>query len=93
MYDSWVTAVDDGEMAGVMMVDLSAAFDMVDHSILLGKLKLMGLESSAVKWMESYLMGRSQCVCVDGCLSSTLPISWSTSGKCPWTFIIHIVHK
>ena len=31
MYESWVKAVDDGEMAGVMMLDISAAFDMVDH--------------------------------------------------------------
>ena len=75
MYDSWVEAVENGEMAGVMMIDLSAAFDMVDHSILLEKLKLMGLETKAVKWMESYLSGRAQCVCVDGCLSSALPIS------------------
>jgi hypothetical protein len=44
-----------------MVIDLSAAFDMVDHGILLEKLKLMGLESNAVKWMESYLTGRSQC--------------------------------
>ena len=76
MYDSWVQSVEEGEMAGVMMVDLSAAFDMVDHGILLEKLKLMGLENNAVKWMESYLTGRSQCVCVDGCLSSLLPIRY-----------------
>ena len=38
MYDTWVDAVDSGKMAGVMMVDLSAAFDMVDHDILLQKL-------------------------------------------------------
>ena len=75
MYDSWVEAVENEEMAGVMMIDLSAVFDMVDHSILLEKLKLMGLETKAVKWMESYLSGRAQCVCVDGCLSSALPIS------------------
>ena len=76
MYDSWVRAVDEGEMAGVMMIDLSAAFDMVDHGILLEKLKLIGLEDTAVKWVNSYLTGRSQCVCVDGCLSSALPITF-----------------
>jgi hypothetical protein len=74
MYDTWVKAVDEGDMAGVMMVDLSAAFDMVDHAILLDKLKLMGLDSQSVKWMSSYLGGRSQCVCVDGCLSPFLDI-------------------
>ena len=74
MYDYWVNAVESGEMAGAMMLDLSAAFDMVDYSILLEKLKLMGLDQSAVLWMKSYLAGRSQSVCVDGCLSLALPI-------------------
>ena len=72
MYDCWVRAVDGGEMAGAMMLDLSAAFDMVDHGILLEKLKLLGLESKAVMWMKSYLTGRSQSVCIDGCLSLAL---------------------
>ena len=74
MYDTWVKAVDEGEMAGVMMVDLSAAFEMVDHGILLEKLKLMGLDTQAVKWMSSYLGGRSQTTCVDGCLSAFIDI-------------------
>ena len=76
MYDLWVNAADQGEMTGVMLLDLSAAFDMVDHGILLEKIKLIGLEDTAVEWIRSYLEGRQQCVCVDGCLSSTLPISY-----------------
>ena len=59
---------------GAMMLDLSAAFDMVDHGILMEKLKLLGLESKAVMWMKSYLTGRSQNVCIDGCLSLALPL-------------------
>ena len=39
-------------MAGAMMLDLSAAFNMVDHGILLEKSKLLGLESKAVMWMK-----------------------------------------
>ena len=46
MYNRWVEEVDDGNMVGVMMVDLSAAFDMVDHGILLEKLRLYGLEET-----------------------------------------------
>ena len=38
MYDQWLEEVEDGKMVGVMMVDLSAAFDMVDHKLLLEKL-------------------------------------------------------
>ena len=74
MYDTWVKAVDEGNMAGVMMVDLSAAFDMVDHSILLDKLELLGIDRHGLTWIESYLGGRSQCVCVFGALSDFMEI-------------------
>ena len=57
-----------------MMVDLSAAFDMVDYNLLLQKLELFGLDSAAVAWMRSYLVGRQQSVLVDGSLSPPLSI-------------------
>ena len=44
MYDKWVEDVEEGKLVGVMMIDLSAAFDMVDHTLLLEKLHLFGLE-------------------------------------------------
>ena len=75
MYDSWVEEVDDGNLVGVMMVDLSAAFDMVDHDILLKKLQLFGLDDMALSWVKSYLSGRCQSVYVDGCLSPPLDIA------------------
>ena len=53
MYDMWAEEVDKGNMVGVMMVDLSAAFDMVDYNLLLQKLKLFGLDTKAVVWMSS----------------------------------------
>ena len=74
MYDQWIEDVENEKMVGVMMVDLSAAFDMVDHSILLEKLQLYGLDNNAVAWMKSYLSGRVQQVMVDGCLSPPLSL-------------------
>ena len=74
MYDQWLEHVDDGRMVGVMMIDLSAAFDMVDHDLLLGKLELFGLTEGTLSWFRSYLSGRSQAVCVDGCLSPPLEL-------------------
>ena len=59
MYDTWVQAVDKGDLVGVCMRDMSAAFDVVDHSILLEKLKLYWFDEGAVKWMKNYLSGRS----------------------------------
>ena len=74
MYDQWLEEVEDGKMVGVMMVDLSAAFDMVDHKLLLEKLELFGLDENALQWVSSYLSQRYQSVCVDGCLSPPLPV-------------------
>ena len=74
MYDQWTEEVDQGNMVGVMMIDLSAAFDMVDHPLLLQKLQLFGLEDAALNWVSSYISGRSQSVIVDGCLSPPLDI-------------------
>ena len=75
MYDSWVQAVDKGCVTGVCMLDMSAAFDVVNHSVLLSKLALYGFDNNALEWMKDYLSGRSQAVYVDGCLSSFRPNS------------------
>jgi hypothetical protein len=74
MYDGWIESVEGGLMAGVMMLDLSAAFDLVDHSLLLKKLQLPGFDQNAVVWFWIYLSGRSQCVYVDGKLSGFQPV-------------------
>ena len=76
MYDTWVEALNRGEATGVVLLDLSAAFDMVSPLLLIKKLQLYGFEKSACKWIESYLSHRSQTVCVDGSCSPLLPIDF-----------------
>ena len=58
MYDQWTEEMEEGKLVGIMMIDLSAAFDMVDHKLLLQKLALFGLQEEVLKWMESYLVNR-----------------------------------
>ena len=74
MFDTWLKAVDDGELAGVCLLDMSAAFDIVDHGLLLQKLKLYGFNDDATGWVESYLSDRKQCVSIDGTLSRMLSV-------------------
>ena len=70
MYDIWLDSLEKGDMAGVCFLDMSAAFDIVDHPILLDKLALYGFDDGMLDWASSYLSDRSQCVCIDGSLSS-----------------------
>ena len=75
MYDTWVEAMDRGEPTGVVFLDQSAAFDMVNFSIMLKKLSLYGFDAHSCAWFESYLTGRKQSVCVDGTCSPLLPLT------------------
>jgi hypothetical protein len=63
---------DDPSFRAAVFIDLKKAFDTVSHKILIRKLQLYGLAPTAVKWIESYLTGRSQKVLVNGCISDRL---------------------
>ena len=61
----------------LVLLDLSAAFDTVQHNILLKALNTLGLRGRVSKWFRSYLSGRSQRILVRGCLSKRFEL-WST---------------
>ena len=75
MYDRWVRAAhgeghgQPGQLSGVVLLDLSAAFDLVDHNLLLQKLKVYGLDEWFLTWVNSYLTDRHQAVWIDHTLS------------------------
>ena len=74
LYDRWVEELDEDKMVGVLFCDQSAAFDLCDHNILVQKLRLMGLDESALSWVTSYLSNRKQSCFVDGELSTALKL-------------------
>ena len=74
MHDAWVEAAEHGMLAGVTMIDMSAAFDVVDVQLLLEKCRLYGFSREAEQWLWSYLVGRSQYTTIAGSTSSTLPL-------------------
>jgi len=65
-------AVDRGDLAILTLLDLSAAFDTVDHAACLHRLRTSyGLGGHVHKWFTSYLTGRTQFVCCGGSSSAS----------------------
>ena len=63
-------AIDNRDSVILLMLDLSAAFDTVDHSTLLKRLSTSyGLSGVVLDWFRSYLASRKQYVMVEGCKS------------------------
>lgn len=65
-------AVDEGDVAALVLLDLSAAFDTVDHDILLQRLQVSyGFRGSVLNWFRSYLCRRQQTVRRGRCMSTS----------------------
>ena len=50
----------------LLLLDYSKAFDVIEHPIMIAKLKHYGIKGTALKWFESYLSERKQFVTIDG---------------------------
>ena len=65
-----LSALDAGSSASLLMLDLSAAFDTIDHDILLSRLcNVYGITGDALDWFRSYLTGRIQRVVIENVVS------------------------
>ena len=58
----WLREIADKKIVVVVVLDFSAAFDIINHSLLLEKHKCYGFTSPAILWIESYLSNRTQRV-------------------------------
>jgi len=68
-------ALDSRNIAVLALLDLSAAFDSVDHATLLQRLRTSyGLGGSAITWFTSYLHNRTQYVRLSGSRSTNIAV-------------------
>ena len=75
MFDNILNSINKGEYVLGVFLDFSKAFDTVNHSILLDKLKLYGIRGRAHCWLENYLTNRKQYVDNADTISERLPIT------------------
>ena len=77
----------------LVLLDLSAAFDTVDRSVLLRRLQTsFGISGAPLDSFKSYLSARSQRVSIRGALSDSLPLDWGVpQGSClgPLLYVIY----
>ena len=58
MIENWKKQLGNGEKVGVIFMDLLKAFDTINHSLLLAKLKAYGFSNKALSSLQSYLCNR-----------------------------------
>ena len=93
LVDKVMHDLDNGETPICFFLDLSKAFDTLNHDILLSKLRYYGMDSNVIKWFKSYLTDRSQYVEIENIRSSTKPIRTGVpqgSILGPLLFIIYV---
>nr|CAI5862155.1 unnamed protein product [Callosobruchus analis] len=68
--DDIVGALDKSQAAALVLLDLSKAFDTINHPLLISKCKFFGFSENSIKFLKSYLMNRKQRVSLDNSNSS-----------------------
>ena len=68
-------SADDKKVSIIALLDLSAAFDMIDHNILIQRLNVtFGFNGTVLDWFKSYVYNRTQCVTNGELESCTVPL-------------------
>ena len=83
MTDDWLREIDDNMIVGAVLLDFGAAFDIIDHSLLLEKTMCYGFTPPAIIWIKSYLSSRTRRVFFNGSLSNIIQLeSGIPQGSC-----------
>lgn len=85
--------MDQKRVTLLVLLDLSSAFDTVDHQVLLRMLESsFGITGTVLSWFSLYLSQRSQRICFEGCTSKTFELHHGVpQGSClePLLFTVY----
>ena len=76
IHNDLVLSVCEGKPCLLVLLDLSAAFDTIDHELLLEDLYAVGVREEALAFLKSYLLNRFQRVHIDGVMSDAVPLRY-----------------
>ena len=80
LHDCLTRAIANQQITGLCLLDLSAAFDTIDHTILLDRLSSwFGIRDTALSWLKSYLCSRMCSVKIGDCISESIVLSHGVS--------------
>ena len=68
--EEWTKILKEGKCFDVIYTDFSKAFDSVPQERLFLKMESLGIKGDILKWVKSFLKGRTQCLNVDASCSS-----------------------
>ena len=71
MFNKFLEAMNNNQKIGMVMVDFRKAFDLVDQTPLLKKLRHYKLSDKTINWVSSYLLDRKQKVVLNNIESRT----------------------
>ena len=75
--NSILQAIDQQRAVFLILLDLSAAFDTLDHNIMLSRFqKQFGITGTALQWFQSYFTQRKNHVHINGANSDVVPLVW-----------------
>ena len=75
MLNKIIPEYDHNKIVIGVFMDLTEAFDVINHNILLTNLRHYGFGNKSLKWFQSYLSGRYQYTVVNQCYSDRRPVS------------------
>ena len=89
------TSIDQHGIGILVMLDLSEAFNIIDHDILFSRMEnTLGITGQALAWFKSYLSGRTLRIKIDKSFSELQDILWSVpqgSVLGPLLFLIYLL--